>query len=163
MIISFDFIALMSLLVLQLIEMSIFIMLFRTLRGSADKMLEKAIHTLALPERAQSLLSGGKKQTIAADDILETIARSTKIPKDQLLNMAQQYLSSTAQAKEGESAPNTGAISPYVALLQKVATPHSNIGLLDIAQLLLPMIMRPAGQTSGQNQPSAQDNTANRW
>jgi len=161
MIISFDFMALMGLLILQIVEISIFIMLFRTLRGGADKMLEKALHTLALPERAQSLLSGGKKQTIAADDILETIARSTKIPKEQLLNMAQQYLSSTAQSKEGESAPSQAVVSnPYMALLQKVASPHGQIGLLDIAQLLLPMIMRPA-QAQAQNQ--AQDNTANRW
>jgi len=161
MIISFDVVALMGLLILQLIEISIFIMLFRTMKGGADKMIERALHTLALPERAQSLLSGGKKQTIAADDILETIARSTKIPKEQLITMAQQYLSgSAAQSKEGESAPNTGAINPYMSFLQKVATPHSSIGLLDIAQLLLPMLMRPSQQ---QNQPSAQDNTANRW
>jgi len=161
MIISFDFVALMSLLLLQIVEMSIFIMLFRAMKGGADKMIEKALHTLALPERAQSLLSGGKKQTIAADDILETISRSTKISKEQLINMAQQYLSgSAAQSKEGESTPSQIVNNPYVALLQKVATPHSNIGLLDIAQLLLPMIMRPSQQ---QNQPSAQDNTANRW
>jgi len=161
MIISFDVVALMGLLLLQIIEISIFVMLWKTLKGGADKMIERAIHTLALPERAQNLLSGGKKQTIAADDILETISRSTKIPKEQLLAMAQQYLAgSAAQAKEGEGAPNTGAINPYMSFLQKVATPHSSIGLLDIAQLLLPIIMRPA-QAQAQNQ--AQDNTANRW
>jgi len=162
MIISFDVVALMGLLLLQIIEISIFIMLFRAMKGGADKMIEKALHTLALPERAQNLLSGGKKQTIAADDILETISRSTKIPKEQLLNMAQQYLSgSAAQSKEGESTSSQAVVSnPYMALLQKVASPHGQIGLLDIAQLLLPIIMRPA-QAQAQNQ--AQDNTANRW